>query len=173
MCRCRDAGFVVSLAIWLTMVSVPIGGLLSDRRGRPNLLIVAGSLVAAFVTLLLTALTDPLLAFCLVGLAIGAPPGALMALLPKAVASERLATTLGVYYTTYYVVMAVVQLAAGAVRDVFDSPAAPIVLRRARHGVDDRRLRGVSDSSSRAPGVDKTGALICSWGPFHERSSKR
>jgi MFS family permease len=122
-----DAGFVVSLAIWLTMVSVPIGGLLSDRRGRPNLLIVAGSLVAAFVTLLLPALTHPLLAFCLVGLAIGAPPGALMALLPKAVASERLATTLGVYYTTYYIVMAVVQLAAGAVRDVFGSPAAPIV----------------------------------------------
>jgi MFS family permease len=122
-----DAGFVVSLAIWLTMVSVPIGGLLTDRLGRPNLLIVAGSLVAAFFTVLLPALTHPMLAFCLVGLAIGAPPGALMALLPKAVASERLATTLGVYYTTYYVVMAVVQLAAGAVRDVFASPAAPIV----------------------------------------------
>ena len=122
-----DAGFVVSLAIWLTIVSVPIGGLLTDRLGRPNLLIVAGILVAAVFTLLLPALTRPLLAFCLVGLAIGAPPGALMALLPKAVASERLATTLGVYYTTYYVVMAVVQLAAGAVRDVFGSPAAPIV----------------------------------------------
>ena len=122
-----DAGFVVSLAIWLTIVSVPIGGLVTDRLGRPNLLIVAGSLVAAFFTFLLPALTHPILAFCLVGLAIGAPPGALMALLPKAVASERLATTLGVYYTTYYVVMAVVQLAAGAVRDVFASPAAPIV----------------------------------------------
>jgi MFS family permease len=122
-----DAGFVVSLAIWLTIVSVPIGGLVTDRLGRPNLLIVAGSLVAAFFTLLLPTFTHPMLAFCLVGLAIGAPPGALMALLPKAVASERLATTLGVYYTTYYVVMAVVQLAAGAVRDVFGSPAAPIV----------------------------------------------
>jgi MFS family permease len=122
-----DAGFVVSLAIWLTIVSVPIGGLITDRLGRPNLLIVAGSLVAAFFTLLLPALTHTMLAFCLVGLAIGAPPGALMALLPKAVASERLATTLGVYYTTYYVVMAVAQLAAGAVRDVFGSPAAPIV----------------------------------------------
>ena len=123
----RDAGFVVSLAIWLTMVSVPIGGLLTDRLGRPNLLIVTGSLVAAFFTVLLTELTHPLLAFCLVGLAIGAPPGALMALLPKAVASERLATALGVYYTMYYVVMAVVQLAAGAVRDFFGSPAAPII----------------------------------------------
>ena len=123
-----DAGFTVSLAIWLTMLSVPLGGLFSDRLGRPNVMIVAGSLVAALVTLLLPAITHSLLAFCLVGLAIGAPPGALMALLPKAVASERLATALGVYYTTYYVVMAAVQLAAGAVRDLFGSPAAPIVL---------------------------------------------
>ncbi len=123
-----DAGFTVSLAIWLTMLSVPLGGLLSDRLGRPNVMIVAGSLVAALVTLLLPAITHSLLAFCLVGLAIGAPPGALMALLPKAVSSERLATALGVYYTTYYVVMAAVQLAAGAVRDLFGSPVAPIVL---------------------------------------------
>ena len=123
-----DAGFIVSLAIWLTMLSVPLGGLLSDRFGRPNLLIVAGSLVAAFVAMLIPASPHPLVAFCLLGLAIGAPPGALMALLPKVVPSERLATALGVYYTIYYVVMAAVQLAAGGVRDLFGSPAAPIYL---------------------------------------------
>ena len=39
-----DAGFVVSLAIWVTILSVPLGGLLTDRLGRPNLLIVVGSL---------------------------------------------------------------------------------------------------------------------------------
>jgi len=121
-----DAGFIVSLAIWLTMVSVPLGGLVSDRLGRPNLLIVAGSLAAAVVTMLIPTFAHPLVAFCLVGLAIGAPPGAIMALLPKAVPSERLATALGVYYTMYYMVMAVAQLAAGAVRDLVGNPAAPI-----------------------------------------------
>jgi MFS family permease len=123
-----DAGFTVSLAIWLTMLSVPLGGLLTDRLGRPNLLIVVGSLVAALVTALLPAIAHALLAFCLVGLAVGAPPGALMALLPKAVAGERLATALGVYYTTYYVVVTAVQLAAGGVRDLFGTPVAPILL---------------------------------------------
>lgn len=123
----RDAGFVVSLAIWVTMLSVPIGGLLTDRLGRPSIPIVVGSLLAALCTGLLPELSHPLLAFCLVGLAIGAPPGALMAILPKAVASERLATAFGVYYTVYYVVMAAVQLAAGGVRDLFGSAAAPIV----------------------------------------------
>jgi len=123
-----DAGFIVSLSIWLTMLSVPLGGLLSDRLGRPSILIVGGCLVAALVTTWIPAFPQPLLAFCLVGLAIGAPPGALMALLPRVVPSERLATALGVFYTMYYVVMAVVQLAGGAVRDFFGSPAAPIHL---------------------------------------------
>ncbi len=62
----------------------------------------------------------------IVSLAIGAPPGAMMALLPKAVAAERLATALGVYYTVFYVVMALAQPAAGAVRDLSGNPAAPI-----------------------------------------------
>src|SRR5437667_402257 len=38
-----------------------------------------------------------------------------------------LATAFGVYYTVFYVVMALTQLAAGVVRDVVGSPAAPIV----------------------------------------------
>src|SRR5437667_5251816 len=122
-----DAGFVVSLAIWVTILSVPLGGLLTDRLGRPNLLIVVGSLGAALVTMLLPVLTQPVLAWALLGLAIGAPPGAVMALLPKAVAPERLATALGVYYTVFYAAMAVTQPVAGAARDLCSSPAAPIL----------------------------------------------
>jgi predicted MFS family arabinose efflux permease len=109
------------------MVSVPLGGLLTDRLARPNLVIVAGSLVAGLIIALLPALTRPFVAFCLVGLAIGAPPGAVMALLPKAVASEHLATALGVYYAVFYVAMALVQVGAGMVHDLFGSPAAPIL----------------------------------------------
>jgi MFS family permease len=108
-----DAGFVVSLAIWLTMLSVPLGGLVSDRLRRPNVLIVGGCLVAALVTSSIPAFPQPLVAFGLVGLAIGAPPGALMALLPNVVPSERLAAAFGVYYTMYYVVMAVVLVDCG------------------------------------------------------------
>src|SRR5436190_4415561 len=111
-----DAGFVVSLAIWVTILSVPLGGLLTDRLRRPNLSIVAGSLAAGLVTMLLPVLAHPLLAFCLLGLATGVSPGAVMALVPRAVAPQRLATALGVYYAVFYVVMAATQLAAGVVR---------------------------------------------------------
>jgi len=122
-----DAGRVVSLAIWVTMLSVPLGGLITDKLGRPTLLIVTGSLVAAGTVLLIPVLGHAVLAFCLVGVAIGAPPGGLMALLPRALPPERLATGLGVFYTVFYVMMAATQPAAGLVRDVVGDPAAPIV----------------------------------------------
>jgi len=121
------AGSVVSLAIWLTILSIPLGGLLGDRLGRPNLMIVAGSLVAALVTLLIPVITSAVLAFCLVGFAIGPPPGPLMALLPRALPPERLTAGLGVFYTVFYVMMALTQPAAGLVRDLVGDPAAPIV----------------------------------------------
>ena len=120
------SGFA-SLAIWVTMLSVPLGGLLTDRLGRPTLMIVTGSLIAAATTLLIPVLAHSMLAFCLVGLAIGAPPGGLMALLPRTLPSERLTTGFGVFYTVFYVMMALTQPAAGLVRDLAGDPAAPIV----------------------------------------------
>jgi MFS family permease len=123
----RDAGFVVSLAVWITMLSVPLGGIVSDRLGRPNVLIVAGSLVAAGVIALLPAMPHGALGFCLVGLAIGLPPGPIMALLPRALPPEHVTAAFGVYYTVFYAVMALTQPAAGLVRDRAGDPAAPIV----------------------------------------------
>ena len=120
-----EAGSIVSLAIWLTIVSIPLGGLLGDRVSS-NVLIVVGSLVAAAMTLLIPVLSPAILAFCLVGLAIGPPPGPLMALLPRALPPERLTTGLGVFYTLFYVMMALTQPAAGLVRDRFGTPTAPI-----------------------------------------------
>jgi MFS family permease len=122
-----EAGSIVSLAIWLTILSIPLGGLLGDRLGRPDVMIVVGSLLAAVVTLLIPVLSPAILAFCLVGLAIGPPPGPLMALLPRALSPERLTTGFGVFYTLFYVMMALTQPAAGLVRDRFGDPAAPIV----------------------------------------------
>jgi MFS family permease len=123
-----EAGRVVSVAIWLTILSVPLGGLLTDRLKRPTLLIVTGSLVAAAAMLLIPVLAHAVAALCLVGLAIGAPPGGLMALLPRSLPPDRLATGFGVFYTVFYVMMALTQPAAGLLRDVAGDPAAPIVL---------------------------------------------
>src|SRR5687768_5393936 len=50
------AGFLASLAIWISIVSVPLGGLISDRIGRPNLPIVVGCAVATALVLALPAM---------------------------------------------------------------------------------------------------------------------
>jgi MFS family permease len=120
------AGFVTSLAVWTTIVSVPLGGLLSDRLGRPTAAIVAGCALATALLLALPTIPAVAMGLVLVGVAIGAPPGPLTSLLPRALTPERLAVGLGVSYTTYYAVMAVAQPAAGLVRDLTADPGGPI-----------------------------------------------
>jgi MFS family permease len=122
-----DAGAIVSLAIWVTIVSVPLGGWIGDRVGSTPLIAV-GSLLAAVTILLMPVIAHEGLAFCLVGLAVGGPPGPLMALLPRALPPERLAAGFGVFYTIFYLMVAATQPAAGLVRDLAGTPAAPIVL---------------------------------------------
>ena len=121
-----QAGFVVSLAIWVTIVSVPLGGVLSDRLRRNDVFIVAGSLGAAALLLALPAMAGAAVGLILVGVLIGGAAGPLTSLLPRALAPERLATGLGLSYTAYYIVMAVAQPIAGRLRDVTGDPTTPI-----------------------------------------------
>jgi MFS family permease len=120
------AGFLASLAIWVSIVSVPLGGLISDRIGRPNLPIVVGCAVATALVLALPAMPSASLGLLLLGIVVGAVPGPLTSLLPRALTPERLAVGLGVSYTVFYVVMAAAQPAAGLARDLTGDPAAPV-----------------------------------------------
>jgi len=121
-----QAGFEISLAIWVTIVSVPLGGVLSDRVGRPDVFSIGGALTAGALLLALPTMPWAALGLVLVGTLIGGPPGPLTSMLPRALAPERLATGLGVSYTAYYVVMAAAQPLAGWLRDVTGDPATPI-----------------------------------------------
>src|SRR5437879_3859717 len=117
----------IMLSSWpvgLGLAAATLGGVATASSWR---MAVATTAVAAALGLVLIAFPHPRLAFTLLGFLTGTAPGAVMALLPKTVAPERLATAFGVYYTVFYVVMALTQLAAGVVRDVVGSPAAPIV----------------------------------------------
>jgi predicted MFS family arabinose efflux permease len=121
------AGAVTSLAIWVTLVSVPLGGLLADRLKRPDVLTVVGSLLAMGALLAFPHTGAPALSCFLVGLLAGAPPGAVMALLPKALPPAALATGLGIYYSVFYLAMTVAPGLAGMLRDLTGNAAAPIV----------------------------------------------
>jgi len=121
------AGLLASLAIWVSIISVPLGGMLSDRIGRPNVMIVVGCVVGTALVLGLPAMPSAMLGLLLLGAVAGAVPGPLTSLLPRALAPERLAVGLGVSYTTFYLVMAYGQPAAGLARDLTGDPAAPVL----------------------------------------------
>jgi MFS family permease len=121
-----QAGFDISLAIWVTIVSVPLGGVLSDRIRRPDLFILIGTVGGGALLFALPTMPGAALGLVLVGVLIGGPPGPITSLLPRALPPERLATGLGVSYTAYYLVMATVQPLAGWLRDVTGDPATPV-----------------------------------------------
>ncbi|MCZ6532893.1 MAG: MFS transporter [SAR324 cluster bacterium] len=111
------AGFVVALASWISQGSVPLGGVLTDRTGRFNTFILAGTLVCALAIWWLP-LGGPALAGVIVlGVAFGAPPGAIMALPSQVLRPASRGTGLGVFYTTFYVGTAVLLPVAGYLQD--------------------------------------------------------
>jgi predicted MFS family arabinose efflux permease len=121
------AGAVPRHALWGKLGSVPLGGLLADRLKRPDLLTVGGSLLAMVALLAFPHTTVPALSCFLIGVLAGAPPGAVMTLLPKALPPAGLASGLGIYYSVFYLAMTVAPGMAGMLRDQTGSAATPIV----------------------------------------------
>jgi MFS family permease len=121
------AGLITGAALWISIVSVPLGGLAADRLRRPRLLLVTGCLVAA-VTIACIALAPlPALWMVVSSILLGLPPSILMAFLPRAVAAEHLATALGIFYGLFYLGMAAAQALAGLLRDLTGDPAVPLL----------------------------------------------
>jgi MFS family permease len=122
-----EAGLITGAALWISIVSVPLGGLVADRVNRPRLLIVAGCLVAAVAMIAIACAPMPAVWMVVTGILLGLPPSIMMALLPRAVPAEHLATALGVFYVLFYLGMAVSQTLAGLLRDLSGDPAMPLL----------------------------------------------
>lgn len=121
-----QAGFLVSLVVWVSVISVPLGGALTDRMSRPHLSITFGCLATAFAMAALPVLPGAVIWLVLAGLLVGLPPGAIVALVPASVEPEHLAAAFGLFYATYYLGMAAMQPVAGLLRDLTGNPAAPM-----------------------------------------------
>jgi len=120
------AGLVVSLALWITLGSIPLGGYLADRVKRSDRLIVLSSLGAAVCMGAFATLPGPWLWCVLGGLFLGPAPGAIMALLPGALRHDRLSIGFGIYYSVLYVGVAVTQPLAGLFLDISRRPIVPV-----------------------------------------------
>jgi MFS family permease len=121
------AGALVSLGLWSSMVSLPLGGWLVERSGHPQASIVVFSIAIAIVLLLLAFGSAPAVMCALMGVTIGPPAGAIMALPAAVLPPSRRAFGLGIFYTMYYCAMAVGPPMAGWCRDHWQTAAAAIL----------------------------------------------
>ena len=130
-----EAAAVISLASWVMILSGAACGQLADRTGKSDIILYI-CLVVAMVSLALlpqTNLAVPVaLAFGLVGMA---PAGLIMALTSQAVAPERRAFGMGVFFSIFFLFTAPTPTIAGWLYDLSGDPFRPILLGIAMFGL--------------------------------------
>jgi len=120
------AGFLVSLAVWVSAITGPLGGAVVDRWRRPDLAITIGCLGTALAIASMPLLPIPLVWLLVAGVMAGLPAGAIVAFVPRSVPPKQFAAAFGIFYATYYLGMAALQPVAGLLRDLTGSAAAPL-----------------------------------------------
>lgn len=119
------AGFLVGLATWLVVASIQAGGIIAQRWGRPNALLLAGVIVWGLCLLLLPA-ADPVAVLIVLGLFQGLPVGVIMSLPAEVLRPASRATGMGVFFTWLYIGHASLPPVAGWLQDLSGSPAVSL-----------------------------------------------
>ena len=122
----EEAAWMVSLGTWLGIATVPLGGYLAQRWGRPKLVMVVSLTAAVAICAVLPWTESPLLPFIAFGVFAWAPAGPIMALVSEMLSAENRAQGMGLFYTWYYAGMGVLPPLAGLSRDLSGSADAPI-----------------------------------------------
>lgn len=123
-----SAAALASLVSWLILPSLAGGGWIVARVTRPRALTAACLIGAAVLVLALPVLAPAAWPFILIGLLVG-PPGPLIMTLPATLLRPEIrALGFGIYFTWYYVGMAVAPAVAGALIAATGSAAAPLHL---------------------------------------------
>lgn len=109
-----EAGSTISIALWVSVMSVPLGGFLADRTGRPATIVVASALLTA-VLMVLMPRSDavPLIVFAL-GLIGGLPAGPIMSLPARVLQPQTRALGMGVFFTVFFACMMLGPVIGGA-----------------------------------------------------------
>jgi len=122
----EEAAWMVSLGTWLGIATVPLGGYLAQRWGRPNLVMVVSLSAAAAICAVMPWVESPLLPFIAFGIFAWAPAGPIMALVSETLSADNRAQGMGLFYIWYYAGMGVLPPLAGLARDLSGSPDAPV-----------------------------------------------
>ena len=123
-----DAGLLTSVAAMVSLVSVPLGGVLSDWTGKPNHFIVGGALGTALTCFLIPYFALPLLWVLLFGLLRGGCTGGIMALPSQVLRPGSRSNGFAVVSATYFACMASIPQLGGFLLDVTADNSAAICL---------------------------------------------
>ena len=93
------AGLLIANATFVYMFAIPLGGWLSEKLARPNLVMVSCFALGAITVTLVPLVDSPLLLFILAAIFIGIPTGNVMALTVETVPAEHRNTGTGLYHT--------------------------------------------------------------------------
>ncbi|MGI9373233.1 MAG: MFS transporter [Hyphomicrobiales bacterium] len=107
------ASFATSIVLWLVAISVPLGGIIADRTGRRDTVLLFG-LISFAIFLTIAPQTDWVIAtFAVLGLVGGIAAGPIMSL-PSAVLSPQTRSQgMGVYFTLFYLGVVIAPMIAG------------------------------------------------------------
>ena len=119
-----QSGALTSIALWVGMVSIPFGGYVVQRIGKPRATIIIFCVLASSALALIAAGTPPLIACIAFGVAIGPPPGVITSLPARVLAPAQRAGGFGVFYTCHFLLQASGPAVAGLIHDAAGSTAA-------------------------------------------------
>jgi MFS family permease len=109
-----QAGPVISIVLWIAVFSVPLGGFLSDRFGRPQTMLVGASVLFASLILVLAHTGAAVATLIAIGIISGQPAGPIMSLPSRILEPATRALGMGLFYTVYYAAMMVGPMIAGS-----------------------------------------------------------
>jgi predicted MFS family arabinose efflux permease len=121
------AASLVGLAIWFTIIAIPAGGYLVERSGRPVAAIIVCGLAAALALGLFVANIHPTIACLVFGIAIGPLSGAILSLPTRVLEPRDRSLGFGLFFTCFYILMAIGPSAAGRLQDAWGDPSAALI----------------------------------------------
>ena len=122
-----QAGAVVSLMSWATIVAIPLGGYLATRYRIPNVVMIGGLAVSIVLGAALPFAPYPIVFFTLLGLAFAIAVPVVGSLAAEVFDPRVRGPGFGVYFLWYFGGMPVLILSAGLLRDWTGSLTATLL----------------------------------------------
>jgi MFS family permease len=108
------SGSTISIVLWVAAISVPLGGVIADRSGRPELILVVGCILFAALMIALPRSGAVILTVAALGLISGQPAGPIMSLPARVLRPQTRAIGMGLFFTMFYGCMMLGPVVGGA-----------------------------------------------------------